>query len=92
MSTLREKPAEYKGHVSNGVIVLDSPAALPEGAAVRVRPVGRRRARPARGRSDTDPAWDEIAKLAGTIEGPEDWAAEHDHYIHGTPKRGGGKA
>jgi hypothetical protein len=25
--------------------------------------------------------------LIGTAEGPADWALEHDHYIHGTPKR-----
>jgi hypothetical protein len=28
-----------------------------------------------------------LEKLAGAIEGPEDWAAEHDHYLYGTPKR-----
>ncbi len=32
-------------------------------------------------------AW--MMKYAGSIEGPEDFAAEHDHYIHGTPKRAG---
>lgn len=30
-----------------------------------------------------------MQKYAGSIEGPEDFAAEHDHYIHGTPKRAG---
>ncbi len=30
-----------------------------------------------------------LKKYAGSIEGPEDFAAEHDHYIHGTPKRSG---
>lgn len=29
-----------------------------------------------------------LEELIGTVEGPPDWAAEHDHYIHGTPKRG----
>jgi hypothetical protein len=32
-------------------------------------------------------AWEVLANLAGAIEGPEDWAAEHDHYLYGTPKR-----
>ena len=32
-------------------------------------------------------AWDTLEGLIGTIEGPEDWAAEHDHYLYGTPKR-----
>ena len=35
-------------------------------------------------------AWDTLAQLAGALEGPEDWAAEHDHYLYGTPKRRGG--
>ena len=35
-------------------------------------------------------AWDILAQLTGMVEGPEDWAAEHDHYLYGTPKRGGG--
>ena len=31
-------------------------------------------------------AWNVLEQLAGTIEAPPDWAREHDHYIHGTPK------
>jgi hypothetical protein len=31
-------------------------------------------------------AW--MMKYAGCINGPVDFAAEHDHYIHGTEKRG----
>jgi hypothetical protein len=30
---------------------------------------------------------DRYRDVIGSVEGPEDWAAEHDHYIHGTPKR-----
>ncbi len=31
-----------------------------------------------------------LLELAGTVEGlPPDFADEHDHYIHGTPKRKG---
>ena len=36
-------------------------------------------------------AWDILERLAGTIDAPPDWSAEHDHYIHGTPKRGLGE-
>jgi hypothetical protein len=32
-------------------------------------------------------AWDLLEELAGTVEAPEDWATEHDHYLHGTPKK-----
>jgi hypothetical protein len=32
-------------------------------------------------------AWSELSALAGTIEAPPDWAAQHDHYLYGSPKR-----
>ncbi len=31
--------------------------------------------------------YDLLQSLAGTYDGPEDWSAEHDHYLYGTPKR-----
>lgn len=37
-------------------------------------------------------AWDVLEENAGSIEAPSDWAAEHDHYLYGTPKRGSGAA
>jgi hypothetical protein len=33
--------------------------------------------------------FDVVAPLIGTVEGSEDWAEEHDHYLYGTPKRKG---
>lgn len=32
-------------------------------------------------------AWTVLRDNAGTVEMPEDWAKEHDHYLYGTPKR-----
>ena len=32
-------------------------------------------------------AWDLLENLTGAVEAPEDWSAEHDHYLYGTPKR-----
>lgn len=32
-------------------------------------------------------AWDLLENLMGTVDAPEDWSAEHDHYLYGTPKR-----
>lgn len=33
-------------------------------------------------------AWDVLDYYSGSItDAPEDWSLEHDHYIHGTPKR-----
>lgn len=34
-------------------------------------------------------AWEYLRKYAGTVEMPEDWSAEHDHYLYGSPKRAG---
>ncbi len=34
----------------------------------------------------TGNAWDLLEALAGTVEAPPDWSAEHDHYLYGTPK------
>ncbi len=32
-------------------------------------------------------AWDELEAMTGSVEAPQDWAQEHDHYLYGTPKR-----
>lgn len=32
-------------------------------------------------------AWDTLKEMAGSIEMPEDWSQEHDHYLYGTPKQ-----
>jgi len=32
--------------------------------------------------------FDAIEAECGLMEGPEDWAAEHDHYLYGAPKHG----
>ncbi len=69
----------YRGHVRNGQIALDEPAALPEGAAVTIEVVGAAEPRP--------PVWDRLLELAGTVEGlPPDAARDLDHYLYGTPK------
>lgn len=34
-------------------------------------------------------AWDVLDELSGTVDGPNDWASEHDHYLYGTPKKSG---
>jgi hypothetical protein len=34
--------------------------------------------------------WDILDAMTGTVQGPTDWAKEHDHYLYNTPKRHGG--
>jgi len=31
--------------------------------------------------------WDVLSAFSGTVEGPEDWSKEHEHYLYGTPRR-----
>lgn len=70
----------YRGHVQNGQIMLDEPAPLPEGAEVQVEVMENGEEKPG--------IWDKLLKLAGTVEGlPPDMAENHDHYLHGTPKK-----
>lgn len=38
--------------------------------------------------TEEEDAWDLLERLSGALEAPEDWAAEHDHYLYGTAKRG----
>ena len=69
----------YRGHVENGQIALDEPVHLEEGAIVYVQV--------AEADTTRQNTWDRLRKLAGTVEGPVDWARNHDRYIHGTPQR-----
>jgi hypothetical protein len=71
-----EKTMLITGTVSNGVIVLDQPGALPEGTRVVVET------------EKKQPTLGRLLKYAGILEDmPSDFAQQHDHYIHRTPKR-----
>ena len=69
----------YVGHVQRGVVVFDGPQRPPDGVAVRIEEVA----------ITEQQNWGEVFKdLIGTVEGlPQDMADNHDHYIHGAPKR-----
>jgi hypothetical protein len=68
------------GTVKQGSIVSDDPLALPEGARVEIVVI------PAEDKSQT--LRDTLLKHAGCLTGlPADMAEQHDHFIHGTPKR-----
>ncbi|MEK6286000.1 MAG: hypothetical protein AABO57_09695 [Acidobacteriota bacterium] len=73
-----ENRSEYEGKVVNGVVVLENGDSLPEGTRVRVltvEPTG-------------ETLGQRLLKFAGTAKGlPSDMAENHDHYIHGRPKK-----
>ena len=33
-----------------------------------------------------DLVWEVLSKYAGTVEGPEDWSEEYDHYLYGVSR------
>ena len=78
-----------EGTVTNGVVVLDVPGRLPEGARVEI--TVKAAAKPADGDVKEEPprsAKELLMNLAGCMTDlPNDLARNHDHYIHGTPKR-----
>lgn len=69
----------YRGHVKNGVVVLDEDVHLPDGTAVEVQPVMETPRKTLAERFHS--------VIGKAVDLPSDMAAQHDHYIHGTPKK-----
>jgi hypothetical protein len=68
----------YTGIVKKGVVKL--PADWKEGTPVRVEAV--------EGELAASQLADALAQLSRKVKGlPHDLAANHDHYLHGVPKR-----
>lgn len=70
----------YTGTVIGGVVKLPPEVKWPDGTAVRVA------------KTETTGAGNDLTRrrieITATVkELPSDFAAQHDHYIHGTPKR-----
>ena len=71
----------YRGTIRNGVVELEDGKDLPDGAIVRVELVDQPQDEPGCGHA-------RLMKLAGVIKDrPADWARNHDHYLHGQPKK-----
>ncbi len=74
----------YRGRVRNGVVEFEDGPVPPDGTAVRIEPIDA---------SDqaTDAAEEYVRtmmEIAGTARGlPADLARNHDHYLHGRPKK-----
>ncbi len=69
---------EYSASVRNGAIVLDEPHALPDGTRVTV--IFNEKPLP--------PLAERLKNVIGKAVGlPPDMAENHDHYLHGLPKR-----
>jgi hypothetical protein len=76
----------YDGHVEKGVVVVDDPVVLPEGLKVKVEVL------PVANEDSSSQAvptlYDQLAPLVGAAKGlPPDLASNHDHYLHGQPRK-----
>lgn len=76
----------YSGRIKGGSVVLDEPVRLPEGAFVEVSVV--ESGTEARNVPAKPTLLEGLAELDGAADGlPPDLARNHDHYLHGLPKR-----
>lgn len=66
-----------EGHIENGVVVFDQPVSLPNGTTVRVEVLAPLKTLAERFKN----------VIGAGVDLPEDMAKNHDHYLHGTPKR-----
>jgi hypothetical protein len=79
-----------EGHIENGQIILDQAVALPEGAKVRVEFLENDVAECAAEKSSDElpTLYERMKPFIGSVKGlPSDYAINHDHYLHGQPKR-----
>lgn len=68
-----------EGTVKNGTVILDRTEGVREGARVKVVVLDD---------ESSEPTLASLLDLAGTVEGlPPDMARNHDHYLHGHPKK-----
>jgi hypothetical protein len=77
---LRRAKMQLMGTVRQGVVVLDNGSTLPDGTRVEVVVKS----------TDDQPGTlrEVLLRSAGCMSDlPADFAEQHDHYIHGTPKR-----
>ncbi len=77
----------HRGRVHNGVVMLDEPAALPEGTVVSVQAVSK--AKRASDELEQRPTlYERLKPIIGKAKGlPADFSVNHDHYLYGTPKK-----
>ena len=77
----------YRGHVCNGVVVLDDAVTLPEGLGVKVEPMESPE-RPSEPDDDGPTLYECLEPFVGKLEGlPPDASVNIDHYLYGLPKR-----
>jgi len=75
----------YRGRVSNGKVVIDNGASLPEGAEVEITVCNGR----PEANGPVATLYDQLSSIIGSVPDlPEDLSVNHDHYLYGLPKQG----
>ena len=70
----------YTGTVKSGVVVLEGAPPMKDGTIVCVEPV--------EGISNGASLGRRLKRFSGSVKGlPVDMACNHDHYLHGRPKK-----
>ena len=72
----------YHGRVKDGVVVVDDGHELAEGTVVRIEPIATGAG------EDSQTLYERLKPVIGVLKGlPSDLAKNHDHYLHGRPKK-----
>ena len=70
---------QYRGEVKDGVVVFQE-VPPPDGTLVRIEVIS--------APAENATVWDKLKKYSGIVKGlPTDMARNHDHYIHGGPRK-----
>jgi hypothetical protein len=78
----------YRGHVKDGMVVLEGPEAPPEGARVSLRVLKAPALRATARRKRLPTHYDLLKPFIGIGKDlPPDFSINHDHYLYGAPKR-----
>jgi hypothetical protein len=82
----KEAAMTYQGHIEKGSVVVDAPVPLPDGIRVMISPV--EDSGSAREDENVPTLYEQFKSFIGIADGlPNDLAMNHDHYLHGQPKR-----
>jgi hypothetical protein len=80
---------QFSAHFDGRNICPDEPIRLPENVPLRITVDEGPAPAPSEANGSLD-LFDRIEATTGMLDGPVDWAAEHDHYLYGAPRKSDG--
>ena len=77
----------YRGHIENGVVVLDDLIDLPDGSRVQCELTALDTPRSPEPNSNSG-MYSDLMEFAGSVKGtPSDGSRNHDRYLYGSPSK-----